>query len=77
MTTNQQHQTQVSALAHRLIDIVCEQGTHLAALQALISAYASVAINHPCCARAAADTARRTADLIERHAVPAASQPIH
>ena len=52
-------------MAHRLVDIASEQPTHRVALEALISAYVSVAVCHPCCAKSAAATARQVADLIE------------
>lgn len=65
------HLAQVTALAHRLVELVSQQKTHQVPLEALISAYASVAVCHPCCARQAAATARRVADLIESSAAPA------
>ena len=60
-----QHLSEVTALAHRLVEIVSEQPTHCVALEALISAYMSVAVCHPCCTHSAAATARRVADLIQ------------
>ena len=62
-----QHMEEVIALAHRLVEIVSEQQTHQVALEALISAYVSVAVCHPCCAHKAADTARKVADYIDTH----------
>ena len=56
-----QHLSEVTALAHRLVEIVSEQRTHQVALEALISAYVSVAVCHPCCAQSAAATARQMA----------------
>lgn len=65
-------------LARELVDIVTKQETHREALEALISAFASVAICHPCCAHAAAATARRMADLIENQVkAPAGATHIH
>ncbi len=72
-----QHMEEVTALAHRLVEIVSAQQTHQVALEALISAYASVAVCHPCCAQKAADLARRVADVIESSAAPVGAQHIH
>ena len=72
-----QHMDEATALAHRLVEIVSEQQTHQGALEALISAYASVAVCHPCCAQKAADLARRVADVIESSAAPVGTQHIH
>ena len=72
-----QHMEEVTALAHRLVEIVSEQQTHQVGLEALISAYASVAVCHPCCAQKAADLARRVADVIESSAAPVGAQHIH
>ena len=72
-----QHMEEVTALAHRLVEIVSTQQTHQVALEALISAYASVAVCHPCCAQKAADLARRVADVIESSAAPVGTQHIH
>ena len=69
-----EHLRQVTALAHQLVDIVSQQKTHLIALEALISAYASVAVSHPCCALHAAATAHRVAGLIENSIASAPSQ---
>ncbi|MBD9395756.1 hypothetical protein [Acidovorax sp. ACV01] len=71
--TRTEHQSQVTALAHRLVEIVSEQQTHRVALEALISAYASVAVCHPCCAQGAATTARQVADLIQQNAAAPAN----
>ncbi len=75
--TKSQHMEEVTALAHRLVEIVSEQQTHQVALEALISAYASVAVCHPCCTQKAADLARRVADVIESSAAPVGAQHIH
>ena len=75
--TKSQHMEEVTALTHRLVDIVSAQQTHQVALEALISAYASVAVCHPCCAQKAADLARRVADVIESSAAPVGAQHIH
>ena len=72
-----QHMEEVTALAHRLVEIVSTQQTHQVGLEALISAYASVAVCHPCCAQKAADLARRVADVIESSAAPVGAQHIH
>lgn len=72
-----QHMEEVTALAHRLVEIVSEQRTHQVGLEALISAYASVAVCHPCCTQKAADLARRVADVIESSAAPVGTQHIH
>ena len=72
-----QHMEEVTALAHRLVEIVSEQQTHQVCLEALISAYASVAVCHPCCAQKAADVARRAAGVIENHATPPGAQHVH
>jgi hypothetical protein len=76
MSQSPEHLAKVKALAHQLVDTVSAQETHLIALQALMSAYTSVAICHPCCARTAASTARHMADVIEAHAAPAGA-PVH
>ena len=75
--TKSQHMEEVTALTHRLVDIVSAQQTHQVALEALISAYASVAVCHPCCAQKAADLARRVADVIESSAAPVGTHHIH
>lgn len=75
--TKSQHMEEVTALAHRLVEIVSTQQTHQVGLEALISAYASVAVCHPCCAQKAADLARRVADVIESSAAPVGAQHIH
>lgn len=72
-----QHLSEVTALAHRLVEIVSEQRTHRVALEALISAYVSVAVCHPCCARSAAATARQVADLIENTTTPMTAGATH
>jgi len=72
-----QHLSEVTALAHRLVDIVSEQPTHRVALEALISAYVSVAVCHPCCAQSAAATARQIADLIEKNVAPTSAGANH
>ena len=72
-----QHMEEVTALAHRLVEIVSTQQTHQVGLEALISAYASVAVCHPCCAQKAADLARRVAGVIESNAAPVGSHHIH
>lgn len=77
MNPSPEHVAKVNALAHKLIDIVSEQETHRIALQALLSAYMSVAICHPCCARTAATTARQMADVIEAHAAPDGAAHVH
>ena len=65
-----QHLSEVTALAHRLVEIVSEQRTHQVALEALISAYVSVAVCHPCCAQSAAATDRQMADHIQNSVAP-------
>lgn len=65
-----QHLSEVTALAHRLVEIVSEQRTHQVALEALISAYVLVAVCHPCCAQSAAATARQMADHIQNSVAP-------
>ena len=65
-----QHLSEVTALAHRLVEIVSEQRTHQVALEALISAYVSVAVCHPCCAQSAAATARQMAVHIQSSVAP-------
>ena len=65
-----QHMEEVTALAHLLVEIVSEQQTHQVGLEALISAYASVAVCHPCCAKLAAAVARQVAEIIENTVAP-------
>lgn len=76
-SAHNQHRDEVTALAHRMVEIVSEQQTHQVALEALISAYISVAVCHPCCAQKAADVARRAAGVIENHATPPGAQHVH
>lgn len=64
------HMAEVTELTHELIDIVTEQRTHRIALEALIAAFAAVAVAHPCCAQQAAHTARQVAALIETTPAP-------
>jgi hypothetical protein len=75
-TKNQRH-ADVAELANRLVEIVSEQQTHLVALEALISAYASVAVCHPCCSQGAADLARRVANVIETTSAPHGATHVH
>lgn len=75
--TKSQYMDEVTALTHRLVEIVSAQQAHQVALEALISAYASVAVCHPCCAQKAADLARRVAGVIESNAAPVGSHHIH
>lgn len=75
--TRSEHSSKVASLAHSLVDIVSEQPTHQVALEALISAYASVAVCHPCCAQKAADLARKVADVIDSQAAPQGAQHVH
>lgn len=79
--THTEYLSEATTLAHRLVEIVSEQQTHRVPLEALISAYASVAVCHSCCARQAAAMARRVADLIENTAAstsaPAGAAHIH
>ena len=67
MTNPTPHITQVTELACTLVELVSVQPTHQVALEALISAFVSVAVCHPCCAHKAADIARKMADYIETH----------
>ena len=76
-STKQEHQAQVTALAGRMVELVSQQPTHRVALEALISAYASVAMCHPCCALEAATAARHIADLIDTHAAPHDAAQLH
>ena len=77
MSEIQEHAAKVKALSHQLVDIASAQETHRIALEALLSAYVSVAICHPCCASGAASIARRMADVIEAHAAPEGAAHIH
>ena len=75
--TRTEHLSNVTSLAHSLVEIVSVQPTHQVALEALISAYASVAVCHPCCAQKAADLARKVADVIDSQAAPRGAFPVH
>lgn len=66
-----------SALARHLVEIASVQETHRIALQALLSAYAAVAVCHPCCAGEAARMAREVANLIETYAAPEGAAHVH
>lgn len=72
-----EHLAQVTTLAHELAEIACEQPSHQVALEALISAYVSVAVCHPCCAQKAADLARKLAGFIETNAPPRSAPHAH
>lgn len=76
-STPQDRAAEVARLAHRLVELVSDQPTHQVPLQALISAYASVALCHPCCTLGAAHAARQIADLIETHAAPQDARHVH
>ena len=76
MTNPTPHITQVTELAYTLVELVSVHPTHQVALEALINAFASVAVCHPCCAHKAADAAREVADYIDTHSAGnGASQP--
>ncbi len=64
-------------LAASLTDIVSQQASHQTGLQALLFAYAAVAMCHPCCAHGAAIAARAAADLIEANTAPQDARHIH
>lgn len=76
-TTRTEHLSKVTTLAHRLVDIAADQPTHEVAMEALISAYAAVAVCHPCCMQKAADMARRVGDVIEAQAALARASHVH
>ena len=76
-TTQTTHLAQVTELARTLVDLVSAQPTHQVALEALISAFASVAVCHPCCAHKAANTARKVADFIDTHSAGAGASHPH
>jgi len=75
--TKSLYEEEVTALTHRLIEIISAQQTHQVGLDALISAYAAVAVCHPCCAQKAADLARMVAGVIESSAAPVGTHHIH
>lgn len=62
------HALPIKELAETLAQAACARGDHQIALAALISAYASVAVAHPCCARQSVELARTLADFIESDA---------
>jgi hypothetical protein len=72
-----EHIAEVTELTHVLIDVVTEQRTHRIALEALIAAFAAVAVAHPCCAQQAAHTARKVAALIETTPAPQSATHVH
>ena len=75
MTTDPQlNEAAARRLAASLTDIVSQQASHQTGLQALLFAYAAVAMCHPCCAHGAAIAARAAADLIEANTAPQDAQ---
>lgn len=58
----------VERLVMRMLDIASEQATHQIALEALIKAYTTMAVSHPCCTHQSVLMARHVADAIEKHA---------
>lgn len=64
MTNLQTDIPALTKLVNELFDIAAAQPSHQLALQALISAYMSVAVCHPCCAQWSIDVARSAADFI-------------
>ena len=76
-TDPQLNEAETKRLAVSLTDIVSQQATHQTGLQALIWAYAAVAMCHPCCAQGAANAARAAADLIEANTAPQDARHIH
>ena len=75
--TQKSHMSLVTDAAQAFVELASTQPTHQVSLEALISAYAFVAVCHPCCAQKAADLARQVADLIETHAAPRGTQNVH
>lgn len=71
------HLQLVAKAAHAFVDLAAAQQTHQVALEALISAYVSIAVCHPCCADKAAALARAVAGLIETTAAPQGSASVH
>lgn len=70
--TNEEYVDQVTCLGAAVINAVhqqCQQPDHQLVMDALMSAYVSVAKAHPCCTQRAARMARAMADLIEINAV--------
>lgn len=78
MSQNKEHKDQAAELAHRVVELIADQ-EHGVALQALLGAYAAVAINYPCCSRNAVLHLAHTANLIEAStaAAPAGAAHIH
>ena len=75
--THKTHLHLVADAAHAFVELATAQPTHQVALEALISAYVSVAVCHPCCAQRAAHLARKVADVIDSQAAPQGAQHVH
>ena len=68
------HREQTTKLAHALVAVCTAHGAHhRVSMEALLTAFASIAICHPCCATNAAQVARYTAGLIESQTSPASA----
>ena len=63
-----QHMSRVTSLATAVIRGLGQETDHQLVMDALISAYASVATLHTCCTQRAARIARDMASLIDAHA---------
>jgi len=78
MSTDQdQRVDRVTSLATAVIRGLGQETDHQLVMDALISAYASVAILNTCCAHRAARIAREIADLIETHAAQQSAAHLH
>lgn len=72
--TPEEYVDQVTCLGAAVINAVRQQSDHQLVMDALMSAYVSVASVHPCCAQRAARMARAMADLIEINVVQNAAR---
>lgn len=68
---------EIHALARCLLDAIEVGASHEIALEALLTAYFSVAVCHPCCALRSAAFAREVADRIETKVAFAAAGAQH
>ena len=77
MSTHQENAAKVKDMANQLVEVARTSETHRIALSALLTAFAAMAVCHPCCAHSCADQAREMADFIETHAAPEGAAHLH
>ena len=73
----QDYASAIDQLAMRMLDVASMQATHQIVLEALIKAYTTVAVSHPCCTQQSVLVARQVADVIEKHACDLGAAVFH